>query len=419
MGAAYAAAAMTETDPPANHEGPVVPAQLPVDLRAKGPDTVGHETNLARAPLWQAKGRAVQLDLLGPTVLYSREFRQVAGPPLTLADQRLFAEFTTEYLRAECPEHRRLPFSLGEGARLLGAHSLGGNTRQLVQASLTRLRSCTIKSAVRYRGDDGRIYEDVVLWGLLDSARTTTRGGGRGTVTLSEQVAELLQRGSITLLHAPTWDTIAAEDELAARLWCFLEAEDLPRGWNYQLFAAPLGETALERNLPAIAELLRIDQWSERRRVAQRVRAMCEVISAADPRYQLDLAKGKNPGMWRLEVGPRGPHRAIPLRGFAGLSRLAMGAWQAAYGDRKPSKKQVVVLRELTERLGASWVAGHLTSGQPDPFASLLTAAGTRRNADLRDAVRREGEWARQKAAMQGEHRPTTHQQEPVDTPPA
>src|SRR3954469_23441350 len=154
MAPAYAAAAMTETDPPANDEGLPVRAQPPMDLRAKGPDTVGHETNLARAPLWHAKSRVVQLDLLGPTVLYSREFRQVAGTPLTLADQRLFAEFTTEYLRAECPEHRRIPFSLGEGARLLGAQTVGGNTRQLVQASLTRLRSCTIKSAVRYRGND-------------------------------------------------------------------------------------------------------------------------------------------------------------------------------------------------------------------------------------------------------------------------
>jgi hypothetical protein len=405
MAAAYAAAAMTETDPPANHEGLAVRAQLPVDLRATGPDTVGHETNLARAPLWHAKSRVVQLDLLGPTVLYSREFRQVAGTPLTLADQRLFAEFTTEYLRAECPEHRRIPFSLGEGARLLGAHTVGGNTRQLVQASLTRLRSCTIKSAVRYRGNDGQIHEDVVIWGLLDSARTTTRGGGRGTVTLSEQVAELLQKGSITLLHAPTWDAIAAEDELAARLWCFLEAEDLPRGWNYQLFPAPPGETAQERNLPAVAELLRIDHWSKRRNVADRVRAICQVISAADPRYQLDLAKGKTPGMWRLEVGPRGPHRAVPLRGFAGLSRLVMGAWQVAYGDRKPSKKQVVVLRELTDRLGAAWVAAHLPGDQPDPFARLLAAADSRRDADLRDAERREGEWAKEKRTLQPDTR--------------
>lgn len=370
-------------------------------LRSSGPRTLGHETNLARAPLWAARARAVQLDLLGPTVLYGREFRQVAGEALTLADQRLFAQLTTNYVRDNYPANRRVPFSLGEGARVLGHHDVGGEQRRLVQASLARLRSCTIKSAVRFVDDDGALHEDVLVWGLLDSARTTTRGGGRGLVTLSEQVAQLLAAGSVTLLHAPTWDAIAAEDELAARLWCFLEAEDLRRGWHYQLFAGPPAQAAEERNMPAISELLRIDGWSERRRVAQRVRSICTAITDIDPRYHLELAKGKEPGMWRLDVGPRGPHRVVPIRGYGGLSRLVLGAWQGAYGHRKPSKKQVSVLHELIDRFGPAWVATHLPADDDDPYGSLLTAANGQREADTRDVINRERDWAQQKAAFQ------------------
>ena len=363
--------------------------------------TLGHETNLARAALWNARSRDLQLDLLGPTVLYGHEFRQIAGERLTLADQRLFTEFTTAYTRADFPGTRRVPFTLGEGARLLGYHGTGGKQRGLVQASLTRLRSCTIKSAVRYLDDRGAVHEDVLVWGLVDSTRTTTRGGGRGVVTLSEQVADLLKAGSVTLLHAPTWDAILREDQLAARLWCFLEAEDLRRGWRYQLFAGPPAGIASERNMPAIAELLCIDDWTNRRRVALRVRAMCTVIAEIDPRYSLELAKGKEVGMWRLDVGPRGPHRSVPIRGFAGVSRLVLGAWQHAYGDKRPSKAQVLVLRELTERLGSAWVATHLPADHSDPFAALMSAADARRREDLAAADSREHEWAVQKANFQ------------------
>jgi len=77
-------------------------------------------------------------------------------------------------------------------------------------------------------------------------------GPGRGWAMLSEEVANLLRQGSITYLHAPTWDAIAAQDEIAGRLWSFLEAEQLAQGHRYQLFAAPLNGIAEERNMPAI-----------------------------------------------------------------------------------------------------------------------------------------------------------------------
>ncbi len=39
------------------------------------------------------------MELIAPTVLYGRQLRQVAGHALTVADQRLYAELTTRYIR--------------------------------------------------------------------------------------------------------------------------------------------------------------------------------------------------------------------------------------------------------------------------------------------------------------------------------
>ena len=117
---------------------------------------------------------------------------------------------------------------------------------------------------------------------------------GRGWVKLSEQIAFLLSRGSVTYLHAPAWDAIVRRDEIAGRLWSFHEAESLLTVRRYQLFASAPGRVAEEGNLPAIAELLRLD-WSVRSQIAKRVRRALAVIGSVDSRYQLSLIKGRLP----------------------------------------------------------------------------------------------------------------------------
>jgi len=373
----------------------VEPPPVSAALRRLGPRTLGHETNLARAPLWDARARPVQLSLVAPTVLYGQQFRQVAGARLTVTDQRLFAELTTRFVRDDCPETRRVPFSLGEAARLLGHESLGGKQRQIVKQSLARMRSVTVESALR--SPDG--HETVIGWGLIDRYLTTTRGGGRGSAKLSEEVAALLRAGSVTYLHAPTWDAIAAADEIAGRLWAFLEAENLGSGWRYQLFAAAPDGIAEDRNMPAIAELLRLD-WAQRKKVAWRVKQACAVICDIDPRYRLELIKSKAVGMWRLDAArQRREAAAGSRRRAARLPDIVLAAWRRRYRAHLPSRKQLDVLADVIARHDSDWVAATLSEAEDDAFSHLLACDRAVVGHRLREADERERRHAAEKRA--------------------
>ena len=200
-----------------------VPAITKV-LLSKGRKTIGHETNLSRSPLWNARQRPAPDSTIFSPMLYGHAFRQVEGHPLTTTDQRLFAYLTTAFVRAGCPADRRVPFSLGDAALTLGHADLGGKQRALVRGSLARLRSVTIESAVRH--PDG--HETVLGWGLIDSYLVTTGGLGTGWIVLGEPISRLLAEGSVTFLHAPTWEAICAQDELAGRLLEFSRVGEYP-----------------------------------------------------------------------------------------------------------------------------------------------------------------------------------------------
>ena len=57
-----------------------------------------------------------------------------------------------------------------------------------------------------------------------------------GWVEIGMPIARLLAEGSFTHLARPTWDQLRSIDELGARLWVFLEAEDLGDGRRYRMF---------------------------------------------------------------------------------------------------------------------------------------------------------------------------------------
>jgi hypothetical protein len=331
-------------------------------------------------------------------MLYGHSFRQVEGRSLTTADQRLFAHLTTAFVRAGCPTDRRVPFSLGDAVLALGRKELGGKQRSLVRGSLARLRSVTIESAVRHA--DG--HETVLGWGLIDSYLVTTSGGGKGWIVLSEPVALLLTEGSVTFLHAPTWQVICAEDEVAGRLWSFLESENVRQGWRYSVFPHSDGNDTTS-SVPSISDVLML-RWASRRKVAQRIREACAVIVTHDKRYRLDVVPAKVPGGWNLVCSSS--QQRVPKPAPQGLPKDVVHAWRKAYRSQLPSIHQRSILGELLTRHSPEWIVDTLSQpsdSEHDPFRRLLDQ--DRLVSDQRLAAAREAEevWEEEKHRQSSE----------------
>lgn len=358
-------------------------------------ERLAHERNLGRAPLWHSRASAPGL-LPAPSVLYGREFRQIAGDALTVADQRLFAELTTRWVRAGAPESGRVGFSLGDAARVLGHRAPGGEDRRLVKESLQRLRRCSIRSRVRL--GDG--HETEWEWGLLSSFGTSTREGGRGAGVLSREVMALLGGDSVTYVDARLWDCIARDDSVAARLWIFLEAEQFRGGrpWRYNLFepARVAGQAA--QSIPPLAELLRLDHWVTQRNVVRRIRSASRVLQANDARYALDV-RSAGSGNWRLEVEKR---TAPVTHRTNGLPAEVVQAWRSVYGGHVPSARQAVVVHEVLSRHTVVAVVSILRSpGHRDPFRWLLDEDRRITRQRLRHCDRAQTRWAHAKRQEQ------------------
>lgn len=364
--------------------------QITSVLRSKGRNTLGHETNLARSPIWQVRPHATDERSIVASILFGHPFRKVEGRPLTATDQRLFAHLTTAYIRLGCPTDRHVPFSLTEAASILGHDPSGGKQRSLVRTSLARLRSATFESALRH--PDGQ--ETLLGWGLIDHYLVTTSGNGKGRVQLSEPVAKLLDEGNVTFLHGPTWTAICSADEVAGRLWSFLESESIGNGWRFPVFGSNDGQRG--RTVPPIAELLQLS-WSSKKKVAHRLRAACAVIEEYDRRYRLNVVAGRKEGTWLLECA----RTALPGKArIDALPDVVTQAWKGAYRRRVPSRRQREVLVEVLGRRSPEWVAAQLgsTDNRVDPFRSLL-AADASRSRDHRTALRSaEDRWEADKA---------------------
>jgi len=301
--------------------------------------------------------------------MHAVDFGQVEGPQLTVADQRLVAELTTRFLNAGCLTSRQVDLTLTEAAQALGFEggADSGKARRAAKTSLARIRSVTFSSALSSE------EKFPTIWGLIDNTDPISPRGGRpkatreaGYVTLNKRLAQLLRDGHVTFLHYPTWDAIAREDAIAGRLWCYLEAERISTGWNYNLFASTKDGAQDERYMPAIADMLLLD-WPHRPKIAWRVRRACAVICKFDARYQLEVLKSKTAGMWYLRA-----HRSrlVPLHTRGPLPQPIRQGWRRAYGPRRPSGKQVAVLDELAARRGATWVGEQLaaSASQDDPL---------------------------------------------------
>lgn len=411
-------------------------------LERQSPSTIGLERTLARAPVFAASSvrHGLQLELgLWVTTgsLYGQPFR-VLEPrgPLTPRDALGFAHMIRRWADSGYPEDRRVRASEPEAIGWFGYSTTGGRQRQLLREAMGRLRATTFQSASRVEG--GR--SETLTWGLISNARTPRTGPeGRVSVTLSEEVAYLVRVGSVAYLDAPTFVALVAEDELAARLWVFLEAERLP--WRWSLYSAAEGLPAAERDTPAIADLLRISSWERRRDVARRVAQAVQVIQRHDPRYRLGLERSPTGrGMWTLHgygraAGTPGRARVLPdaHTGTAGRARqvlrdahsrsesaptvvslpssitneytttsrsrrgsgnapswdtdgAVLDAWRSRY-PRPPTTRQLRVLAELVSRHDVAGIARALREApaETDALASVLA-----RDSESSRALRRE-----------------------------
>lgn len=272
-------------------------------------DTVAMERTLNRLPLHSASRQAgAQPTLWDDGSLYGYPIRiDQAHGVMDDHVHRVLAHLIRRYAETGCPPDRRVSFTLAEAARWAG-YDKGGRQFRLVKDGLLRMRSTTLESAVRY--PDGRT--GWLAWGLIDRAWTTdaVRASG-GFVTLSEEMAGLIRVGSLTYLDAPTLDALGELDGMAVILWSFLEGESRTP-WRHSLFSAPEGSPPVNsRETPAIADLLRVSGWAQRRRAKQRIATACAAIMAVDPRYRLVIGPGRGRGMWTLNVAraPGAPGR--------------------------------------------------------------------------------------------------------------
>lgn len=128
------------------------PASPPISatLLSKGKHTIGHETNLCRAPIWHTRSHSTDDDTVVSPVLFGHHFRKVEGHCLTTTDQRLFAQLTTTSVRPGRPDSLEVPFSLGDAATTMGHGVLGGRQRSLIRSLLGRLRSVIFEFAMRH-----------------------------------------------------------------------------------------------------------------------------------------------------------------------------------------------------------------------------------------------------------------------------
>lgn len=328
-------------------------------LERLGPKTRALETNTARAPIFAPPSRdGVQLALAWeelPVHGGSFVIREARGP-LSPREQHLLGVLHERYVRAGMPTDRRVPFSLTDAALVLGhgtarkrkraagtgtealpvdagTGQVGGRNREIVKEALRRIAAVSLESTVRYRDEHGKPQEETLGYRLVDSWYTTTRGGGKGSVTLSEPIAALLASGSVTYLSGPVWEELLARDLIAARLWTLLEADDLARTYSYALWASPPGEPPRERSMPALADLLRLRDGN-RRRVAARIGEASSVIVEVDPRYTLEVVKSREPGMYRLDARRRGGAYSGTRKGPGGRDFRVHEVGTSAYAER-------------------------------------------------------------------------------------
>lgn len=360
-----------------------------VKMRQLGRSTRAIETHIGRIGVWYPTRSlaTTQLALLyeawRPYGLGGGEFAQVSGRALTPDHQRVWVEVISEYLRAGRLDARAGSIPVAQLARCLGCElRRDGHVPAKVDARIRRLvhdlTGAQFRGSLRVlqRGAGMREFTLENTLQLVDSP--TWRPGPDGFAHLyfgvPSGLAEMIHDvNELTFLNAPTWDTIRAQDELAALIWVMWESERIPpNGMTYPVFSGAEGGILDQARRPGLAELFHLG-YSERRETVRRLRKAIECVVEFDSRYAGTSIERhpRQAGMWNARV-----MRTAYVSGVkdATVSRNVLSAWRSVYHGKSPSAKQREILREIVERQGEDWVIDALSVHAPtgDSFGEML-----------------------------------------------
>jgi len=376
-----------------------------------------------RSPIWYLVSQALVSSSIrsddGP-------LSQVQGPALTVSDQRLFAELFTRWARRGFPDDYLIAFSLRDLLGVLGL-SAGGSGAHAVRSALQRLISATFVEVSRDPADRTHIAE--IGANLVTHYEATTRPDAPWCARLNSKTMEILLRKPLTYLDAPTWDALLQRDALAARLWVWLEGEQVTTEWRWSVFqsshdsrVAALRPRRGSNSQAPVARLLRLDTWSRRAKVLHRLRLACRILTAIDDRYQLAVEpsvtdKGNyvlrcrravgGPRFGRADAstehapegqftgtdqpafvsGPPSPSAAGTPGDTVRLGPLVMAAWASVSPNRRLSAHQRAVLRDFCAQFGDAKIGSaiHAAAGAADPFSSLMRIVMEWRRSEIDD----------------------------------
>lgn len=219
----------------------------------------------------------------------------VVSPPggyLTLRDALLLGTLGQRFMGDGGDwDDRAITLSLNDCVRAMGYTTTGGKQRRQAADSIRRLTAALLtreQSGVDGKGRPVTLRFD---WHILDANQTrisATEGGVR--VRLSLETVALLGGGMLKFLTAKTARDLVKADEVAARLWFFLESERLKDAFTYHVLRP--SEPAPGQSY--IAEVVGISHWQSKRKIKARIaKAVKEIELHDDGRYGLHLRTNK------------------------------------------------------------------------------------------------------------------------------
>jgi hypothetical protein len=243
-------------------------------------------------------------DLVGRTQLPRSGALGLCEPAgaLRVRDAVVFGEILKIFVEGRARDACNVRVTLNQLARAMGYRSAGGRQRRLALAALERLSA----TKVMWREIRGG-HEVRLTWRLLESyaASDPSDAAGSGTlVQISRETADLLEHGYVHYVDRQLVRRLVAADDLAARLWLFLECERHHSDfWHHPVFRSGLREAPRFRDTPVIAELTGLHRWAHPRQAAARLDRALAAIRCCDPgRYELRLEHGRCAGMYTLHA---------------------------------------------------------------------------------------------------------------------